>query len=146
MDEMVKLLDKNLEYVDHEIEDGVMYIHVISNRNDATCPYCGRISRRVHSKYERRFRDLPMQGKKVEIIINNRKMFCDNANCEHKTFAESFDCLPFKGKRSQRLTDEIVNLSLSVSSMAAAEILKKSTADVGKSTICSLLKKRRTNN
>jgi hypothetical protein len=41
---------------------------------------------------------LPIQGKKVEIVIRNRELRCDNPECGHKTFAESFDCLPFKGK------------------------------------------------
>jgi hypothetical protein len=84
-----------------------------------------------------------MQGKKVEIVINNRKYFCKNASCEHKTFAETFDCLPQKGKRSNRLTEAIVRMSLNVSSVAAADILRNGTADISKSTICELLKKER---
>jgi transposase len=145
LNELIKLLDSDLEYVSHEIDGNVIHIYVVSARKEAVCPYCGQSSGRVHSHYERRFLDLPMQGKKVEIIILNRKLRCDNPGCRHKTFAESFDCLPFKGKRSLRLTDEVVKIALEVSSVKASKMLKKGVADVGKSTICALLKKRRAN-
>jgi hypothetical protein len=82
-----------------------------------------------------------MQGKKVEIVLDNRKYFCKNPSCDHKTFAEAFECLPHKGKRSRRLTEAIIEISLNVSSVTAAATLRKGTADVGKSTICNLLKK-----
>jgi transposase len=144
LNELIKLLDNDLEYVSHDIDGDVMRIYVISARKEAICPYCGQSSGRVHSHYERGFFDLPMQGKKVEIIILNRKLRCDNPDCGHKTFAESFDCLPFKGKRSLRLTDEVIKVALEVSSVKASRMLKKGVADVGKSTICALLKKRRT--
>ena len=141
MDEFVKLLCKDLEYEKHEIAGDLMYIYVKSCRAKVKCPYCGMVGKRVHSRYIRRFRDLPMQGKKVEIVLENLKYFCNNLECEHKIFAEDFDCLPFKGKRSKRLTDAIIELSLNVSSVTAAAMLRNGTADIGKSTICNLLKK-----
>lgn len=141
MDDLVKRLSPDLDYESHEIAEDKLYIRVKSNRKEPRCPYCEKASRNVHSHYERRFSDLPIQGKKVEIVLNNRKYFCKNHNCDHKTFAESFDCLPFKGKRSKRLTEAIIEISLNVSSVTAASILRKGTADVGKSTICGLLKK-----
>lgn len=146
MDEFIKLLDKNLEYVNHEIINNICYITVISNRKEVRCPYCGQMSEKVHSIYERTFQDLPIQGKKVIMILKNRKMFCNNPDCDHTTFAERFTFLNKKAKKTKRLEDEITRLSLNYSSTAASEILKKNTVDVGKSTICSILKKRRINN
>ena len=143
MRELVKLLCKDFQYVRHEIDGDLICIYVKSKRREAECPYCGAMSESVHSKYERRFRDLPIQGKKVEMIVDNKNYFCKNPECTHKTFAETFECLPFKGKRSKRLTDAIIELSLNVSSVTASETLRKGTADVGKSTICNLLKKER---
>lgn len=145
MDEIVKLLDKNLEYIIHKIIRDTIYINVLSNRDTITCPYCGSPSSKVHSRYERSFQDLPIQGKKVRIILNNRKMFCNNPDCNHTTFAESFDFLKFKAKKTKRLENEIINISMNVSSLTATDFLKESVADVGKSTICNLLKKRSTN-
>lgn len=39
-------------------------------------------------------------------------MFCTNPDCPHTTFAESYEFLPFKGKKTKRLDEEIVNISL----------------------------------
>lgn len=78
MDEFIKLLDKNLEYVSHEIIDNIFYVNVISNIQQVTCPFCGTISTKVNSKYVKQFQDLPIQGNKVIIKLTNRKMFCVN--------------------------------------------------------------------
>ena len=145
MDEIIKLLDANLQHVIHKIIGNTIFINVVSNRKVVICPYCGSLSSKVHSHYERSFQDLPIQGKKVRVILNNRKMFCNNPDCNHTTFAESFDFLKFKAKRTRRLENEIINISMNVSSLTATDLLKYSVADVGKSTICNLLKKRYTN-
>lgn len=85
MDEFIKLLDPNLQYVQHNLVEDTFYINVISTLEEIICPFCGESSSRIHSHYARSFHDLPIQGKKVEIILNNRKVFCNNANCNHKT-------------------------------------------------------------
>ncbi len=42
---------------------------------------------------------LPIQNKKVIIRLINRKLFCPNLSCNHKTFAERFDFIDFKSKK-----------------------------------------------
>lgn len=143
MDEFIKLLDKDLKYLNHEIIDDTIYIYIASTRSEVPCPFCGQISTKTHSTYERSFQDLPIQGKKVKMIIKNRKMFCNNQECSHTTFAERFVWLDNKSKKTQRLKDEIVHMSLNCSSTAAARFLKENTVAVGKSSICNLLKKRK---
>ncbi len=128
MDEFIKLLDANLEYINHKIIGDTIYINVISNRKEVQCPFCGHMSSQVHSTYERSFQDLPMQGKKVVIIIKRRKMFCNNPEYDHTTFAERFTWLANKSKKTKRLQDEIVRLSLHCSSTAAARFLNVSLA------------------
>ena len=141
MDEFIKLLDKNLEYISHEIIEEIIYINVASNKKECICPYCGSLSSKMHSTYARSFQDLPMQDKKVTIILNNRKLFCNNKQCTHKTFAEKFDFIAFKGKKTKRLETTIINIAMNVSSLTATSLLRNSIANVGKSTICNLLKK-----
>lgn len=141
MDELIKLLDKNLEYINHKIEDETIYIHVKSNRDKCYCPDCNSPSKRVHSKYNRSFQDLPIIGKKSIIILNNRKFFCDNKNCHRRTFSEKFDFIRDKAKKTKRLEDEIVHLSKNMSSISASKLLRKNIAIVGKSTVCNILKK-----
>ena len=135
MDELVKRIDPHFAYQWHEIEDGIMRVHVRSTRKNAECPYCGSVSKQVHSIYPRKFRDLPIQGMKVEIIISNRKFFCPNEECAHKTFAESYERLPRMARRSLQLTQAIVHTAINTSSITASKMLGEGTADVGKSTV-----------
>jgi len=141
MKDIIEMLDKDLTYLEHQIVEDHIIVLVESSRDEAMCPYCGKTSSRVHSKYEREFQDLPMQGKKVYVTLVNRKYFCDNRKCPNKTFAESFDFLKPKAKKSERLIDEIMKVSVEVSSVTASRILKDGVVDVGKSTICDMLKK-----
>ncbi|MCI8716600.1 MAG: hypothetical protein HFH64_00295 [Lachnospiraceae bacterium] len=79
-------------------------------------------------------------GKKTKLILFNKKMFCCNPDYSHTTFAKTFEFLLPKIK-TKRLLDKIMDVSLSVNSLTAADILKDGIADAGKSTICNLLKK-----
>ncbi|WP_341533985.1 transposase family protein [Sporosalibacterium faouarense] len=141
MDELIKLLDKNLKYINHKIEDETIYIYVKSNRDKCYCPDCNSLSKRVHSRYERSFQDLPIIGRKSIIILNNRKFFCDNKNCHKRTFSEKFDFIRDRAKRTKRLEDEIINLSQNMSSISASKLLRKNIVTIGKSTVCNILKK-----
>lgn len=144
MDEFIKLLDPSLHYLRHESIGDELLIYVDSNRQEVKCPYCGLASSKRHSVYVRSFQDLPVMGKKTKIILTNRKMFCQNPECTHKTFAETFDFLEAKSKKTKRLLDKIIDISLNTSSISASRTLRDGIADVGKSTICNLLKKRHT--
>ncbi len=92
MDEFIKELDPNLDYLEHKIIGDEVIIYAASNRKICRCPYC--------------------------------------------------DFLSQKGKKTKRLIEKIVDVSLNTSSTTASRTLKDGIADVGKSTICSLLKKR----
>ena len=144
MDEFIKELDASLDYLEHEITENEVIIYVASNRKSGSCPYCGCDSMRVHRRNEKSFQDLPIMGKKTKVIIENRKFFCDNPDCTFTTFAERFDFLKQNGKKTKRLIEKIIDISLNTSSIAASRTLKDGIADVGKSTICNLLKKRHT--
>lgn len=83
MNNLIKLLDKNLEYIEHKLIEDTIHIYVKSINQCPCCPYCGTNSNKVHSKYRRTFQDLPIQRLKTIIIIDNRKMFCTNDSCDH---------------------------------------------------------------
>jgi ribosome biogenesis GTPase A len=85
-----------------------------------------------------------MAGKKVNIMLNRRKMFCWKPECGHKTFTEIFEFIEAKSRKTKRLQDEIMRVSLTQSSVSASKYLRRSVANVGKSTICNMLKKRET--
>jgi transposase len=141
MEELLTLPDKHLQEIVVTTEKNVITIEVESTRSGAKCPYCGKRSEKVHSHYQRILNDLPIQGKKVKLALNNRKFFCENEKCSHKTFAEPFDFYRPKATKTNRLQDMILEISVSQSSIAASKYLQKHVTQVGKSTICNLLKK-----
>ncbi|MGL4730877.1 MAG: transposase family protein [Clostridium sp.] len=63
-------------------------------------PYCKQLATKRHSTYISTLQDLPIQDKKVILIIHNKKMFCENKNCTKKTFAEYFDFYNPKAKKN----------------------------------------------
>ena len=143
MNGIVTLPDDRLSYISHKNDGNYLIIHMESVEERAKCPYCGKVSYKVHSHYTRKLQDLPIQAKKVKLVINIKKFFCLNKNCEHKTFAESYSFFDPKATKTKRLQEEILKVSLTQSSLSAAQYLRSGVADVGKSTICNLLKKTR---
>ncbi|MFJ2193069.1 transposase family protein [Kitasatospora sp. NPDC087861] len=59
----------------------------------AECPDCGRFSDRVHDRYRRRLKDLPLaeQGFAIRLVV--RRFICGAADCPRRTFAERFSRL-----------------------------------------------------
>jgi transposase len=79
-------------------------IGLCSMKKSAGCPGCGKESDRIHSIYRRFPKDLPLAGHTVRLCVRVRRFFCDNAACEHRTFAEQFPgLLAVKAQRTQRL-------------------------------------------
>ena len=60
---------------------------------------------------------------------------------QKKTFAERFQFISDNAKRTKRLEDEILNISMNISSVAASKILRRNIANKLKSTICEMIKK-----
>jgi len=145
MEDLIKLLDENLEYISHEINDKEILIYIKSLKQESNCPYCGFTSANVHSRNKQRtLKDLPIQGKKVKLKLETVKYFCKNPECEWTTFVERFSFCEPRATKTNRLQEEILRISMNQSSVAASRYLRKSVADVGKSTICNLLKKGHT--
>lgn len=142
MEELITLLDENLVCTSTDISAGFIRFSVTSTRKECLCPSCQQASSRVHSRYSRSFQDLPIQDKKVVITLSNRKMFCDNASCHRTTFAETFPFLDNKAKKTRRLKETILEVSLTQSSVSAAAYLSQHVVDVKKSTICNYQKKK----
>jgi transposase len=143
MRDIIKNLDPKLRYISHSKDDDMIKITVESAKASARCPYCGKRSNKLHSHYTRTLQDLPIADKKVRIILVNRKMYCYNKGCSHKTFAETFEFYESNATKTKRLQKEILRVALTQSSLSAARYLQSSVANVGKSTICEALKKGR---
>jgi len=141
MRKLIALPDKNLRYVSCQVNEANIIINIKSISKEVGCPYCGTVSKKVHSRYVRKLQDLPIQGKKAKLVLTLKKYFCKNPDYATKTFAETFSLFEPNATKTKRLEEEILKVSLTQSSISAAAYLQGSVADVGKSTICNMLKK-----
>ena len=104
-DSVIKSLDSALECIEIQIDERQIIMEMESTRDVLECPYCGDESAKLHSKYQRRVQDLPVQGKQVMMVLSTRKLFCQNPQCTHKTFSEKFDFVASRGKKTKRLEE-----------------------------------------
>lgn len=145
MKDFITALDPNYLLDKYHIKNNVAVFYISSKMSEVKCPYCGTLSSKVHSSYEREIQDLPVQNRKVILLVKTRKMFCSNCKCEKKTFSECHPFVENNGKKTRRLVQNILFTSAQLSSVNAAKILKSNSIEVGKSSICSLLKKNAIN-
>ena len=145
MKDFITALDPNYQLDKYYIKNNVAVFYISSKMSEVKCPYCGTLSSKVHSSYEREIQNLPMQNRKVILLVKTRKMFCSNCKCEKKTFSECHPFVENNGKKSRRLVQNILFTSAQLSSVNAAKILKLNSIEVRKSSICSLLKKNAIN-
>ena len=141
MNEFIRELGEEYILDDYKVKKDIVVFHISSRCEEFVCPYCGEKSNKVHSTYEREIQDLPMQNKKVILLVKTRKMFCGNSLCSKKTFSERHHFVDRKGKKTRRLEKNIIYTSTQLSSVNASKVLKTSNIDVCKSSICELLKK-----
>lgn len=50
------------------------------------CPDCARPCRRVESRYLRRPSELPISGRRVSLVIEARRFWCDSVVCSRRIF------------------------------------------------------------
>lgn len=141
MKDFITALDPNYQLDKYHIKNNVAVFYISSKMSEVKCPYCGTLSSKVHSSYEREIQDLPMQGKKVILLVDTRKMRCMNPDCSHKTFSEKHPFVTAKSKKTNRLIQNILYTSSQLSSLNASKLLKSENITVCKSSICDLLKK-----
>lgn len=84
------LLPQGLRTIGVCREETSLFIQVISERISARCPLCGDSSDAVHSRYQRRLKDIPCGGQAICLQLTARKFFCHNPKCPRKIFTERF--------------------------------------------------------
>jgi transposase len=100
------------------------------------CPDCGHESDDVHSRYPRKPRDLPVQGRRVRLWIIARRWRCLNHDCPRRTFNESFKGLVERhAQRTERMTELMRHLIVSVSSTVGAQLAQVMGMEVSGRTL-----------
>jgi DNA-directed RNA polymerase subunit N (RpoN/RPB10) len=89
----------------------------------AACPHCGRASARVHSRYQRRFADAAIGGRRVVIRLGVRRFFCDETACQARTFTEQIAGLTTRyARRTPLLKRMLQAIGLALAGRAGARL------------------------
>jgi transposase len=107
----------------------------------APCPLCGRRSGRVHSRYERTLADLPWGDHAVLIRLQARRLFCDNAGCERRIFAERLSGIAAPwARRTARLATRQTAIGLALGGAAGARLSRALLVPAARNTLLRLVR------
>ena len=106
--------------------DPVYVLHLRTTAPTATCPLCGGLSQRVHSRYQRSLTDVPWAGKTVRILLQIRRFFCPTRGCRRKTFTERVESIVKSYARTTtRFTQALVHIGLAAGGKAGARLARQ---------------------
>lgn len=123
---------------------GTEILAVARSRSPASsCPLCGRLSRRVHSRYRRCLADLPAHGRRVRISLEVRRFRCGDG-CRRRIFAERFAeevVRPF-ARRTSRLQNIVHHLGLALGGRPGQSLAHRLLLPVSKDTLLRAVRSR----
>ncbi|MFD9411252.1 ISL3 family transposase [Streptomyces sp. NPDC059989] len=102
----------------------------------AECPDCGRFSDRVHDRYQRKLKDLPLAEQGFVIRLTVRRFICRAADCPRRTFAEPFFWLAAPYARfTTRLNHALERVGLALAGRAGARLTAQLSFGTGRMTL-----------
>ncbi|MFF4828990.1 transposase family protein [Streptomyces sp. NPDC001312] len=105
----------------------------------AVCPGCGEAATRVHSRYERRPSDTAISNQQAVLHLQVRRFFCDEADCERRTFAEQIPGLTFRHGRCTVLLRTVrEQIALALGGRAGARLTELQAIGLGKDALASI--------
>jgi zinc-finger of transposase IS204/IS1001/IS1096/IS1165 len=121
-------------------QDGSLVLVAEPTRIAVPCPRCGQLSRRRHSRYERRPLDLPWRGRVVRLRVHTRRWFCDAPGCSRRIFAERFDGeLATHARRTDGATELLQTFALQAGGEGGARLAHKAGVPTSPDTLLRLL-------
>jgi transposase len=128
-------------YERYELTENALTLTARFVAKQADCTYCGFSATRVHSRYLRRPFDLPSAAHPVRFNLEVRRFFCDNPDCEKRTFTEQVPALlGFRGRRTLRQTKLLQDQALALGGEAGARTLAKMGITISPDTLLRLIK------
>ena len=108
----------------------------------AACPDCHTPSARVHSRYTRRLRDLPVAEHPVRLRVAVRRFRCLTPTCPRRTFTERLPALaPSHAQRTGRLTETIRVLGGEAGGEAGARMATRLRMPLSGETVRRILRR-----
>jgi transposase len=118
-------------------------VAITASAASCPCPLCGSLARRVHSRYLRRLLDLPVGGRRTEMVLRARRFFCDASNCRRRVFAERFDgAVGLNARRTVRLDQVVHCLAIALGGRPAAALSRRLNVRVSNDTLLRIVRRR----
>ena len=117
-------------------------VHALSS--EASCPLCGGVSSRVHSRYIRHVSDLPCAGRGIRLRLVARRFRCGAPGCPRRIFAERFHdavLLP-RSRRTARLDGIVHHLGLALGGRPGASFARRLMLPVSNDTLLRIVRRR----
>ncbi|GAA3380719.1 ISL3 family transposase [Streptomyces sannanensis] len=115
---------------------GTIEVVARGHAGGASCPDCGRFSGRVHDRYQRTLRDLPLADQGFVIRLTVRRFICGSAGCPRRTFAEPFSRLTVPHSRfTTRLNRALERVGLALAGRAGARLAAQLGFGAGRMTL-----------
>jgi transposase len=108
----------------------------------SACPSCDQASTHVHSYYTRSPQDLPISGRKVQLVLRVRRFRCPNPQCSRKTFAERLPHVPVSARQTSRLGAIVESIAVVLSGQAGARLADQLAMPVSADTLLRRAKKK----
>jgi len=136
------LEDKAFELVEVRKTEATLTLVGQSTVHEQACPYCGIISRKIHSYYQRQPQDLPCQGVQVRLQLRAKRFRCANPQCTHRTFAERFSTLVgWHQQRTLRLDDLLEAIAFQLGGETGARCLRALAIDLSGDTLLRVMRR-----
>jgi transposase len=136
------LLDcPGLHVSDLAVTADAITVHAESTAAHSNCPQCGTHAARIHSRYTRTIKDLPIQGKRVVLLVTTRRFFCDQRHCPRTLFCEQLSELATKHARATGLLSESHQaIGLALGGEAGARLAEKLSVPTSPDTLLRRVK------
>ncbi|GAA1378073.1 hypothetical protein GCM10009612_78540 [Streptomyces beijiangensis] len=103
--------------------DEVLHVEARTRELGAVCPDCATPSGRVHSTYARHLADGPIGDQPVWIDLTVRRLYCENADCPRRTFAEQVKGLTVRyGRRTSAARRVLEAVAIALAGRAGSRL------------------------
>ena len=107
----------------------------------SACPQCGQTSRRVYSQYHRQLVDATIADRPVQLRLRIRRLFCDNAACAARTFAEQPAALTTpRARRTSFLRGMLPTIAVALAGRAGAKLADRLGMPTSQDSLLRLLR------
>ena len=115
----------------------------VQGKDTPRCPACAGSRVSYHSRYYRTLRDLPWQGRPVQIQLHIRRFRCRNDDCRRKIFAERLSAVAApRARETQRRCEILGVVGYALGGLPGARLLNRLGMPSSHDTVLRRIKAR----